>query len=122
VLDRPEILLKVALNTINQPTNPKMSRHIDCQNSSVDKTHNAGHKLCLSKTTLDKTIFSRFKFNCNVRPSTVAGPTTRGRRLVNGQIPTLANRLRISPSKIIRRANINWANHINPTIGLLTAH
>ena len=33
-------------------------------------------------------------------------PTTRGRRLVNGQIPTLANRLHISPSKIIRRANI----------------
>ena len=55
-----------------------------------------------------------------MRPSTVAGPTTRGRRLVNGQIPTLANRLHISPSKIIRRANINWANHINPTIGLLT--
>ena len=34
------------------------------------------------------------------------GPTTRGRRLVNGQIPTLANRLHISPSKIIRLANI----------------
>ena len=33
-------------------------------------------------------------------------PTTRGRRLVNGQIPTLANRLHISPSKILRRANI----------------
>jgi hypothetical protein len=42
----------------------------------------------------------------NVRPSTDAGPTTRDRRLVNGQIPTLANRLHISPSKIIRRANI----------------
>jgi hypothetical protein len=28
----------------------------------------------------------------NVRPSTDAGPTTRDRRLVNGQIPTLANR------------------------------
>lgn len=41
-----------------------------------------------------------------MRPSTDAGPTTRGRRLVNGQIPTLANRLHISPSKIIRRANI----------------
>ena len=33
-------------------------------------------------------------------------PTTRGRRLVNGQIPTLANRLHISPSKIILCANI----------------
>ena len=31
---------------------------------------------------------------------------TPGRRLVNGQIQTLANRLHISPSKIIRRANI----------------
>ena len=41
-----------------------------------------------------------------MRPSTDAGPTTPGRRLVNGQIPTLANRLHISPSKIIRRANI----------------
>ena len=61
--DRTEILLKVALNTINQPANPQMSIHIDCQNSLVDKTHNADHKLCLSKTNLDKTIFSRFKFN-----------------------------------------------------------
>ena len=41
-----------------------------------------------------------------MRPSTDAGPTTRGRRLVNGQIPMLANRLHISPSKIIRCANI----------------
>ena len=41
-----------------------------------------------------------------MRPSTDAGSTTRGRRLVNGQISTLANRLHISPSKIIRRANI----------------
>ena len=59
-----------------------------------------------------------------------AGPTTRGRRLVNGQIPTLANRLPISPSKIIRRADIGptistqrlgcsrWPNHADhvPTL------
>ena len=42
----------------------------------------------------------------NVRPSTDAGPTTRDRRLVYGQIPTLANRLHISPSKIICRVKI----------------
>jgi hypothetical protein len=55
---------------------------------------------------MKKKIKSTYYGVINVQPSADAGPTTRGRRLVNGQIPSLANRLHISPSKIIRRANI----------------
>ena len=65
-----------------------------------------GRDIISNKCIYEKKIKSTYYGVINVRPSTDAGPTTRGRRLVNGQIQTLANRLHISPSKIIRRANI----------------
>jgi hypothetical protein len=65
-----------------------------------------GRDIISNKCIYEKNIKSTYYGVINVRPSTDAGPTTRGRRLVNGQIQTLANRLHISPSKIISRTNI----------------
>ena len=74
--------------------------------SSVGVCGGARGGIISNKCIYKKKIKSTYHGVINVRPSTDAGPTTRGRRLVNGQIQTMANRLHISPSKIIRRANI----------------
>ena len=74
--------------------------------SSVGVCGGARGGIISNKCIYKKKIKSTYHGVINVRPSTDAGPTTRGRRLVNGQIQTLANRLHISPSNIIRRANI----------------
>jgi hypothetical protein len=60
-----------------------------------------GQDIISNKCIYEKNIKSTYYGLINVRPSTDAGPT-----LVNGQIQTLANRLHISPSNIIRRVNI----------------
>jgi hypothetical protein len=67
--------------------------------SSVSVCGGARHNI--KQMNLWKKIESTYYGLINVRPSTDAGPT-----LVNGQIQTLANRLHISPSNIIRRVNI----------------
>ena len=74
--------------------------------SSVGVCGGARGDIISNKCIYENKIKSTYYGVINVQPSADAGPTTRGRRLVNGQIPSLANRLHISPSKIIRRANI----------------